>query len=148
MKTLTTKTYQDLALDGNDIVLEPSGKNTAPAVALVCHLLLLKNQGDVVVGIFPADHLIDNEAEFHKSLNLAVSCAEAGQIVTLGIQPHFPSTGFGYIEVADQKFKSANNLHAFPTRAFHEKPNRARAEEFIASGKFFLERRRLYFQSQ
>ena len=94
MSVLTNKTYQDLSLTKSQIILEPQGRNTAPAVALICHILDLHKRSHEVVGIFPADHLIENESEFQKSIQLAVACANEGQIVTLGIQPRFPLDGF------------------------------------------------------
>jgi mannose-1-phosphate guanylyltransferase/mannose-6-phosphate isomerase len=137
MKVLTTKTYQDLSLDTSQIIFEPQGKNTAPAIALICQMLAMKNHSEKIVGLFPADHLIENEDAFYASIELAVQCAERGQIVTLGIQPSSPSTGFGYIEVTDSQFAERGEQKAYSTKGFHEKPTRAKAEAFIQNGHYY-----------
>ena len=121
-------------------MFEPAGRNTAPAVALACHLLLLEGRGDEVAGVFSADHLIADEAGFRRAVALAVTCAERGEVVTLGIRPTFPSTGYGYIEVGDEVVArdgdGAGSFAAHRTRGFREKPDRETAERFLAAGNF------------
>lgn len=114
-------------------VLEPLGKNTAPAIALSVRALIEAGNSKDVVGIFPADHYIGDTAKFLMAVERAASIAEGGAIVTLGIQPTFPATGYGYIETRSSTPGSDSRV---ATR-FHEKPNAARAAEYLASGAFF-----------
>lgn len=100
LRDLTLRDAKTFSIPPNQVVLEPMSRNTAPAIALICHLFELNKNQDALLGIFPADHLIENESEFHKTINLAVSAAEKGQIVTLGIKPNFPATGYGYIQTS------------------------------------------------
>ncbi len=118
------------------VMLEPRGRNTAPAIALVCHLLRQEGLGSEIVATFPSDHLVENEGEFLCALNLAEQCAEQGQVATLGIRPTEPATGFGYIEVSDEAFAEGDGLAAFVTRGFHEKPEVLTAVRFVESGQF------------
>lgn len=111
---------------------EPEAKNTAPAVALATFCALQKGANSIV-GIFPADHFISNLGNFSKALTQAFKAAESGKIVTLGIQPQYPATGYGYIELGE-KIKSPNEEVIGVTR-FIEKPNKEKAEALIASGK-------------
>jgi len=140
---LTRRVMTDRGLDPERAVFEPAGRNTAPAVALTVHLLLLEELGDEVLGVFPADHLVADQAGFQRAVALATECAERGQVVTLGIRPSSPATGYGYLEVTDQVFartaepEDAPDLTAFVTRGFREKPDAATAERFVAEGRFF-----------
>ncbi len=137
LSTLTNRVFSQLGIPLNQILFEPMGKNTAPAIALLCHQLNLTGERDSVVGIFPADHLVMNEKEFQKALKLAIQTAEQAPIVTLGIQPEYAATGFGYIEVAKEKLLQFENLSAHSVRSFREKPDLKTAEKFLASGAFF-----------
>ncbi|RYZ71768.1 MAG: cupin domain-containing protein, partial [Proteobacteria bacterium] len=109
-------------------VYEPVAKNTAPAVAMLAHLLVQKGLGGEVVGVFPSDHLVQNEKAFYKAVQDAEALAKQGKIVTLGIKPDHPATGYGYI----QKDKATNRV-----LKFHEKPNIETAQKFVTSGDFF-----------
>ncbi|RME16694.1 MAG: mannose-1-phosphate guanylyltransferase/mannose-6-phosphate isomerase [Bdellovibrio sp.] len=144
MKALTEKTLQEMDSSGR-VIYEPYGKNTAPAVALICHLLTLQGQEEEVIGIFPADHLITNTKAFHKALYLAEQCALKGQVVTLGIQPRYAATGYGYIEVEDRIF-CENDYKAYFVKGFHEKPSREKAETFIRSGHHYWNAGMFVFQ--
>jgi mannose-1-phosphate guanylyltransferase/mannose-6-phosphate isomerase len=137
LRGLTFRLYRQLHLDTNKILFEPLARNTAPAIALLCVALKNRNHLDEIVGVFPADHLVSNEAQFLEALKLAEDCANAGQIATVGIKPNYPATGFGYIEVKDQVFKSAKNLKAYQVAAFHEKPIASVAQDYLQQGKFF-----------
>lgn len=123
-------------------VWEPCGRNTAPAVALACHLLLAEGRGDQVVGVFPADHLVADPEALRRAVRLAARCARAGEVVTLGIRPAHPATGFGYIETGgevlarDEGEGGATPLEARRAVGFREKPDRAAAEGFLARGGF------------
>lgn len=135
-ETLTRSVLGELALPLEQALFEPEGKNTAPAVALITRVLEARGQGDEVMGIFPADHLIEDEAGLRAVVSLAESCAHRGQVVTLGIRPTHPSTGYGYIEVGDEVFAESDGLVALVSRGFREKPDEATAQEFVERGTF------------
>jgi mannose-1-phosphate guanylyltransferase / mannose-6-phosphate isomerase len=118
------------AVSGTQL-LEPMGRNTAPAIALAATWALRKYGPKAVLLVLPADHLISNVAEFAKDVKLAYEQAQAGKLATFGIPPSAPETGFGYIET-----NSAERGKAQDVQRFVEKPNLQRAQEFLASGKF------------
>ena len=132
MRAMTERTLVEAGLPRNALIAEPYSKNTAPAVALMAHLLASeKMPDDTVVGVFPADHLITNESAFFESMRLAEKLAANRQVVTFGIRPNAPSTGYGYIQV------DTRNGETPAVRRFYEKPDSARAEKFYQSGDFF-----------
>jgi mannose-1-phosphate guanylyltransferase len=119
-------------LDPKNILCEPSRKNTAPCVAYVSYKLQQLNP-DANLICAPADHLIADEAAFEKVCNDALDfTAHIKALVTLGIKPTHPNTGYGYIQY-DQKAVSEN---VFKVKTFTEKPDRDLAKTFIASGDF------------
>ncbi len=136
MKGLTLRTAKDFDIPEAHQIYEPIGKNTAPAIALLCHLLALEGKQDEIAGIFPADHLISDQKAFQAAVQLAIEVAQKGAVVTLGIQPNYPATGYGYIEVTDEAVSENKNLKAFQVKGFREKPTKAVAEEFLKSGQF------------
>ncbi|MGD9231999.1 MAG: mannose-1-phosphate guanylyltransferase/mannose-6-phosphate isomerase [Desulfobacterales bacterium] len=113
------------------IIAEPCGRNTAPAI-LLAMLNILKNETDAVLCIFPADHVIRNIRAFHEKLLSSIILAEMGYIVTFGIQPDYPETGYGYIEGAGEIEE-----HALLVKRFVEKPDLETAERYIEAGNFF-----------
>jgi len=119
-------------LDPKNILCEPSRKNTAPCVAYVSYKLQQLNP-DANLICAPADHLIADEAAFEKVCNDALDfTAHIKALVTLGIKPTNPNTGYGYIQY-EQKAVSEN---VFKVKTFTEKPDRDLAKTFIASGDF------------
>lgn len=114
-------------------ILEPAGRNTAPAIALAAALLSDLMESDPVMVVLPADHLIKKRDAFHACLNTAIAAADNGRLVTFGITPTRPDTGFGYIQ-ADL---TAQADGAAPVVRFAEKPDLATAEAFLASGDYF-----------
>jgi mannose-1-phosphate guanylyltransferase/mannose-1-phosphate guanylyltransferase/mannose-6-phosphate isomerase len=137
MEALTQRAVKREGLNERDVLFEPMGKNTAPAVALLCHILNLRGKGDEVAGVFPSDHLIGNESEFQKAVRLAEKVAQQGYVVTLGIQPNAPATGYGYIEVTAESVASAEGLKALRVAGFREKPKVETARTYLASGRHF-----------
>ncbi len=125
---------------------EPYGKNTAPAIAFLCRALEMKGLSETTVGIFPADHLITNEDLFVKAVVLAKEAALKGNVVTVGIQPTFPATGYGYIEVTSNVVVQAGEIKAVQAKGFREKPDTATAEKFIQSGNYFWNAGMFVFQ--
>jgi|TARA_B100001079_G_scaffold231553_1_gene211302 mannose-1-phosphate guanylyltransferase len=117
-----------------NIIAEPSGKNTAPCIGLSA-LHISKIDNEAVMGIFPADHLIVGHRAFEKALNHASKVAvEREALVTIGIQPTFPSTAYGYIQYDPDK--KVDKLDAYPVRTFAEKPHLNTAKRFIKSKDF------------
>lgn len=119
------------ALPGENLLLEPARKNTLPAIAVCCAEIDRRLPG-VTIGVFPSDHAIRDEAAFGEVVEQAFRFAEShAYLVTIGIRPHEPNTGFGYLELGHPLDGSVVAL-----RRYVEKPDRARAEEFIHSGNF------------
>lgn len=114
------------------IVAEPAGRNTAPAIGLAA-FLLLRSDPDAVIGMFPSDHVIGDEQHYHQVLKKGIELAAAGDnIVVLGIRPTRPETGYGYIEAG-----LALDEEALQVRRFTEKPEAARAAEFLKLGNYY-----------
>ncbi len=114
------------------IILEPFGRNTAPAAALAA-LEAIKDGQNPVLLVLPADHAIADKAAFHRAVEAGRSYAEAGKLVTFGILPKGPETGYGYIR-ADRNDPDAD---AHTVAAFVEKPDRSTAEQYVKSGDYF-----------
>jgi mannose-1-phosphate guanylyltransferase/mannose-1-phosphate guanylyltransferase/mannose-6-phosphate isomerase len=136
LRDLTVKNMNQLNTDSKNIILEPEAKNTAPAIALLCHVLNQKNLQDQIVGIFPADHTIGNEPGFKKAIHTAIATAEHQKIVTLGIKPDHPATGYGYIQVDKPVMSFSTSDTAYSVKRFHEKPSLNTANQFLNEGKY------------
>jgi mannose-1-phosphate guanylyltransferase len=119
-------------LSSQQIVAEPVGRNTAPAIGLAA-FLLLRQDPDAVLGLFPSDHVIANPDEFRATLNKGIAIAEAGEnIVVLGIRPTRLETGYGYVEAG-----TSDTEGSLRVRRFTEKPDLARARQFVTAGNYF-----------
>jgi mannose-1-phosphate guanylyltransferase len=122
-------------LPAANLLVEPVGRNTAACIALAA-LEVARRDPDSVQLVLPADHVISPAEEFRASLQAAVDEARrAPRLVTLGVRPTFPATGYGYIEVGPATARHAQ-FEAFEVVRFVEKPDQARAMEFLESGKF------------
>lgn len=127
-----TITQQLDLLPRERVICEPAARNTAPAAGLAA-FLLERVAPESVLGIFPADHVVAEEATFVKTLRAAMALAiEDENMVVLGIQPTHAETGYGYIETGEQLRDGIMHV-----RRFTEKPNRERAEEFVAAGNYY-----------
>jgi len=115
-------------------ILEPCGRNTAPAIALAAALLMEQSQADPVMLVLPADHLIGDVKAFHAALNAAVAAAKDGALVTFGIQPEYPETGFGYIQAGS---KSSETDAVYTVQRFVEKPDAQTAQSYLDSGDYY-----------
>jgi mannose-1-phosphate guanylyltransferase len=115
-------------LGSEQLLVEPSARNTAPCIAWAAALY----PPDAVLVVVPSDHHIADEARFREVLGVAIASARSGAITTIGLRPTHPETGFGYLELAEP----ARMGVAARVRAFVEKPSRERAEEFVASGQY------------
>ena len=112
-----------------DVVLEPLGRNTAPAVA-VAAMLALTRDPDAVLLVMPSDHLIQRTDAFQAAVAEGLPAAAAGRLVTFGVVPSHPETGYGYIRVEPPQ------AAVRPVAEFVEKPDAARAEQYLASGDY------------
>ncbi|MFT5705903.1 MAG: mannose-1-phosphate guanylyltransferase [Oceanospirillaceae bacterium] len=118
-------------LSHSGIVLEPVGRNTAPAITLAA-LHAVKNGNDALLLVLAADHVIQNQPAFVESVNQAIPQAESGKLVTFGIVPTAPETGYGYIN----KGQPISDNHAFKVAGFVEKPNLETAQMYLDSGNY------------
>jgi mannose-1-phosphate guanylyltransferase len=118
-------------LNKSQTIAEPVGRNTAPAIGLAA-FILLRNDPDAIVGMFPSDHVIGDEKRYRQTLEKAIAVASMGEnIVVLGIRPTRAETGYGYIETGSA---SGNGLRV---RRFTEKPDADRAAGFLKAGNYF-----------
>lgn len=118
------------------VIAEPSARNSMPAIALAA-AVVERETPDAVIGSFAADHLVSDIAAFAVDVRAARAAAEDGHLVTLGIVPTHPATGFGYIERSTAPVAPVlERAGALPVSRFVEKPTREVAEEFLASGRF------------
>ncbi|MBU0620459.1 MAG: mannose-1-phosphate guanylyltransferase/mannose-6-phosphate isomerase [Gammaproteobacteria bacterium] len=111
---------------------EPAGRNTAPAIALAA-AYLMEQGGDPVMVVLPADHIIKDEVRFRMHLDIAIKAAQSGELVTFGIQPTRPDTGFGYIKASSP----SSGQGVLGVERFTEKPDLATAETFLKEGDFY-----------
>ena len=130
---ITAEQLRQAAVVPAAIILEPVGRNTAPALTLAA-LVALQGGSDPVLVVMPADHVITNVEAFCAAVQIGAFHAEAGKIVTFGIRPTSPETGYGYIE-AGPELASGNGAHQI--EAFSEKPDAATASRYVSSGKYF-----------
>jgi mannose-1-phosphate guanylyltransferase/mannose-6-phosphate isomerase len=148
---LVAEQLRQLHITPRATVLEPFGRNTAPAIALAAHAALKgiaadANAADPVLLVLPADHVIRNVPAFQRAVRLALSAAEAGHLATFGIVASAPETGYGYIQ------RGAPEGAAFRIARFVEKPDAERARAFVKSGDYywnsgmFMFRARRYLQ--
>ena len=120
---LATEQLEELNKINSRYLLEPIGKNTAPAIALACFALDVEE----LVLVTPSDHLIKNENEYKKALNKAKELANENYLVTFGITPTAAETGFGYIE----------SINEFDVKSFHEKPDFQTATLYLKVGNYY-----------
>src|SRR5947199_1255980 len=119
-------------LSKDQVIAEPVGRNTAPAIGLAAFILQL-TEPNAVIGLFPSDHVIANPERFREVVGEGIEIAASGEnTVVLGIEPTRAETGYGYIEAGS--LSSGNARHV---KRFTEKPNAERAAEFLRSGNFY-----------
>jgi len=117
-----------------EVMVEPEGKNTAPAIFWAARRCQELYGDDAVLLILPSDHLITNEIVFQETMIRGIEKAREGYLVAFGIKPAHPETGYGYIEI---ETTSPNRELYYPVKAFIEKPDKPRAEQYIESGNYF-----------
>ncbi|MBK6742808.1 MAG: mannose-1-phosphate guanylyltransferase/mannose-6-phosphate isomerase [Hydrogenophilales bacterium] len=150
---LMAQQMQEIGVPHAPILLEPCGRNTAPALTLAA----LSAADDTVLVVMPADHIIQDQPAFQKAVESAIHTAASGKIVTFGIVPDTPETGYGYIQVQDSGLKTQDarlkeqgssnptpplescnlNLESIPVHRFVEKPDRETAQRYLEEGGYF-----------
>jgi len=123
------------ALNRYEKLLEPVGRNTAPAIALAAVSLQRESGGDPIMIVLPSDHIIKNVPAFHEALEKAIQVAQSGSLVTFGIKPTHADTGFGYIKTisGDSQFQNG----ACIAEHFAEKPNQKIAQKYLEDGNYY-----------
>ena len=136
---VTNSDYRDLVKDqlpflkSNQILLEPFRKNTAPCIAYATYKIHSLNNNAKLI-IVPSDHIILNQQEFENTIHIALDKADDNQLITLGILPTRPDTGYGYIQF--EEFKSNSDSNVKKVKTFTEKPPKEMAIKFVESGEF------------
>jgi mannose-1-phosphate guanylyltransferase/mannose-6-phosphate isomerase len=138
---LVAEQCQQIDIVNPTILLEPIGRDTAPAIAAAA-LQSIKDTNDVVLLVLSADHVIQDVEAFHKAINIANKQAQKGKLVTFGIVPTNANTGYGYI-------KSSNNDHndVYRVEEFVEKPNLETAKSYLEQGNYFWNSGMFMFQA-
>ncbi len=125
-------------LDKDQVIAEPRGRNTAPAIALAAQLLADQAGDDAIMMVFPADHFIGDQKRFHEHLKRAAEGAAEEKLVTLGIKPNRPETGYGYIQAGTPLASNTEpGLKAFTVERFVEKPDYRTAAIYLMNGDYF-----------
>src|SRR5512139_1888804 len=124
-----------------NILAEPVGRNTAPCVGWAA-AVVRRRAPEGVLAVLPADHHIGEPERFLAALRTAIAAAEGGDLVTVGIQPTRPETGYGYLELGESMGSGV-----FRAARFVEKPDLARAQEFLASGRFLWNSGMFFFRA-
>ncbi|MCP3973762.1 MAG: mannose-1-phosphate guanylyltransferase/mannose-6-phosphate isomerase [bacterium] len=114
----------------DNVILEPVGRNTAPAAAAAA-LLIAERNPDALMLLLPADHVMRDESAFHSAVVAAVELSASGKLATFGIVPNYPETGYGYIEIGDRIGDTVAEVAKFV-----EKPDYATAQDYIAAGNY------------
>jgi len=136
LKSLTELSYRTASAQTSFMLYEPFGRNTAASIAWLCHEMKRAGKENEVVGIFPADQLVEDISTFHQAIRVAEVAAQKGRIVTLGIKPYYPATGFGYIELSENITTQEGGVKSYRALGFREKPTLQKATEFLESDRF------------
>jgi mannose-1-phosphate guanylyltransferase len=138
----TQDDYDEIAESGkivppNSFILEPFGRNTAPAIAAAALTVAGTHGREALMLVLAADHLISDQPAFARAVAHATAIARQGMLVTFGIEPESPETGYGYIEAdMDRPVEADGSTLGFSVRRFVEKPNLEKAREYVASGRY------------
>ena len=139
---MVAEQMRQLGIKPAAVVLEPAGRNTAPAIALAAQAALAAHGEDAILLVLPADHVIRRVTAFQDAVAAALPAAQQGKLVTFGVVPNKPETGYGYIR------RGAGNGPAYPIAQFVEKPTLAKACDFVASGEFYWNSGMFLFRAQ
>ena len=131
---MVAEQMQEMGVHHGDIILEPVACNTAPAIGVAAlHLEARGSSGQALMLALPADHVIHDTEGFVSAINRARNAASSGKLVTFGIRPNRPATGYGYIKTSEIRA----DLDALPVADFVEKPDQAAAQSYLATGDYF-----------
>ena len=128
---LVKRELADAGYDPTRVVLEPMGRNTAPAVAAAALVVAEIEGPDALMLVLPADHVIAQEQAFRSTIGSAIASAETGSLVTFGIAPTRPETGYGYIRVGEEVAPAGHRI-----KSFVEKPDAATAAAYLENGRY------------
>ena len=129
---IVTEQLLEIGIDPSAILIEPESRNTAPAI-LAAALWLEKDIPDAMMLVAPSDHVVPDAVAFRQAVEVGVEAAKAGKLVTFGITPTYPETGYGYLELSEAV---GTDNQAFALKSFVEKPDQPKAEAMIASGNY------------
>ncbi len=129
---MTAEQLRQIKIDPQAIILEPVGRNTAPAIAIAA-LKAMENNQDPTLLILPADHVIEKPEKFHNAILLGLESVKQGNLLTFGIIPDSPETGYGYIKQGELL---KDNIRIAKIENFVEKPDRATAQKYLDSGSY------------
>lgn len=118
-----------------NLVVEPAPKGTGPAIGLAA-AIIARHDPDAIMGSFAADHHVQHPDAFVSALRVAVAAAHDGHLVTIGLDPTRPETGFGYIQRSDDVLNESSDGTAYRAASFHEKPDLATANTYLETGRF------------
>jgi len=127
------------------IIAEPLQRNTAPCIGLAAKILL-RDDPDAVMGVFPSDHLVGNERSYRAVMRRAVKATSTDKLLVLGIEPRWPETGYGYIEFP--KGTTAGTKTPIGVTRFREKPKLADAKRFVRAGNFFWNSGQFFWRAE
>ncbi len=131
---MVAEQLRDLHCQHQGILLEPVGRNTAPAIAVAALRAQEQGNGEALLLVLPADHVILQHEDYHRAVNQARLLAEEGKLVTFGIVPTHPETGYGYIQRGEA---SASDAGAYAVQSFVEKPDLDTAQGYLDSGHYY-----------
>jgi mannose-1-phosphate guanylyltransferase/mannose-6-phosphate isomerase len=131
---MVAEQLRELGVDAGGILLEPVGRNTAPAIAVAAHEARVRHGDDALLLVLPADHVIPDGDAFAAAVSAAAAVGRGGRCVTFGIVPTHPETGFGYLR-AGARLEGADDVHALD--AFVEKPDETTARRFLEEGGYY-----------
>jgi mannose-1-phosphate guanylyltransferase/mannose-6-phosphate isomerase len=131
---LVAEQLREINVSPHSIMLEPVGRNTAPAIAVAAYGLQQEAEDETLMLVLPADHVISDVKAFHEAVKVAAVAAKLGRLVTFGIQPSGPETGYGYIRKGEELLEDSGS---FAVAKFVEKPDYVTAENYMASGEYF-----------
>ncbi|MDQ2095610.1 mannose-1-phosphate guanylyltransferase/mannose-6-phosphate isomerase [Rhodalgimonas zhirmunskyi] len=130
---IVTEQLAEIGVDPGAILIEPEGRNTAPAI-LAAALWLEKTDPDSLMLVAPSDHVVPDPDAFRAAVSAGETAAREGQLVTFGIKPTYGETGYGYLELSEDP--GDFSPRAIPLKRFVEKPNAERAQEMVSSGTY------------
>lgn len=130
---LVAEKMRQIGIVNPDIILEPIGRNTAPAIAVAAHYVKDKYDDDACILVLPSDHIITDTNAFLEGAMAAFETAQQGHLVTFGIHPEYAETGYGYIKLGSSLNQ---NSSAYTVDRFVEKPDEAAAQDYVNSGEY------------